>query len=89
MKVHDALEVHLHIFLTSPLDGEGSVPRPQPLYPWGQIPQFALDRRLVGPHSRYTLSEERPPAVENRTVIPRPSSPQPSHHTDKQPGLRM
>jgi hypothetical protein len=90
MKAQDALEVHLQISLTSPLDeGEQSVPCPQPLYPWGQVPQFALDRRVVGPHSRYTLSEERPPAVENRTVIPGPSIPQPIHHTDKQPGLRM
>ena len=90
MKAQDALEVHLHIFLTSPLDeGERSVPRPQPLYPWGQILQFALDRRLVGPRSRYTLSEETPPVVENRTVIPGSSSPHPSHHIDKQPGLRM
>jgi len=84
MKAHDALEVHLHIFLTSPLyEGERSLRRPQPLYRWGQIPQSALDWRLVGPRSRYKLSEERPPAVENRTVIPRPSSPQPSHHTAK------
>jgi len=36
MKAHDALEVHLHIFLTSSLDeGERSVPRPQLLYPRG------------------------------------------------------
>jgi hypothetical protein len=79
MKAHDALEVDLHIFLTSSLDeGERSVPRPQLLYPRGQIPQFALDRRLVGPRNRYTLSEEGPSTVENRTVNPRTSSPQPS-----------
>jgi hypothetical protein len=43
MKAQNALEVLLHIFLTSPLDeGERSVPRPQPLYPWGQIPQLAF-----------------------------------------------
>jgi hypothetical protein len=53
MKAHDALEVHLHTFLTSLLDeGERSVPRPQPLYLRGRILQFGLDRRLAGPRSQ-------------------------------------
>jgi hypothetical protein len=48
------VEVYLHAFLTSALDGSRWVVRftPRPLYPHGKGPCYPLDRRLSGPQSR-------------------------------------
>jgi hypothetical protein len=52
MKTYWGVDVQLHSFLTSKLDGvEWSVSRPGRLTP-GKEPLVPLDRRLDGPHSR-------------------------------------
>jgi hypothetical protein len=38
-------------FLTSALDGVVNF-TPQPLYSWGKIPRYPLDRMLSGPQSQ-------------------------------------
>jgi hypothetical protein len=65
MKTYWGVEVQLHAFLTSALDGgEWSVSRPQGKSPW-----YPLDRRLGGPQGRSGRGGEEknsqlPPGIE-------------------------
>jgi hypothetical protein len=52
MKMYWGMEVKLHAFLTSALNGE-------PLYLWGKSPWYLLGRRLGGPQSQSECCGEK------------------------------
>jgi hypothetical protein len=54
MKMYGAVNVYIHIFLTSALvGGKWSASfTPRPLYPGGKNPRYPLYRRLGGPQNR-------------------------------------
>jgi len=53
MKTYWGVEVRLHAFLTSELDGgEWSASRSRSLYLQGKSPRYLLDRRLGGPQGQ-------------------------------------
>jgi hypothetical protein len=71
MKTYWGVEVQLHAFLTSALDGgEWSASRPGRFTPQGMNPWYLLDRMLGGPQSRSGCGGEEknsqtPPGIEH------------------------
>jgi hypothetical protein len=85
MKAYGGVDVYIHIFLTSALTGnEWSASRPKPLYPRGNSPRYALDRRLGGPQSRSGRRGEEKILDPTWTLTLNPSIVQPiaSRYTD-------
>ena len=66
------VDVKLYAFLTSALDGSGQFHAPA-ASPQAQRPQYPLNRRLSGHHSRYGRLGERKnvPHLGNRNWIPK------------------
>jgi hypothetical protein len=79
MKAYWGVEVPLHAFLTSVLDGgEWSASRPGCFTPQGKSPWYALDRRLGGSQNRSGRGGEEknsqsPPGIEPWNPCPAPS----------------
>jgi hypothetical protein len=71
MKKYWGMEVYLHAFLTSALDGgQWSASRPSRFTPREGAPRYPLDRRLGGPQSRSghggeEKNSQSPPGIEH------------------------
>jgi hypothetical protein len=49
----EGMDVYLHTFLTSVLDGGEWSASHWPLYYWGKSPWYPMDRRLGGPQMQW------------------------------------
>jgi hypothetical protein len=70
MKMYGAVEVYLHVFLASEVDGgEWSASRTGRFTTGERAPRYSLDRRLGGPQSRTEHDGEKkiPAPAGNRT----------------------
>jgi hypothetical protein len=59
MKAYEAVDVYVHVFLTSALVGECSVPHPSRLKPRRKNTPYPLARRLGEPWNRCGRREEK------------------------------
>jgi len=78
------MEVQLHYFLTSALGKSGQFHTPNAISPANRSPKPLESETGWAPEPIWTywkILKSVAPA-RNRTMIPRPSSPSPSHYTD-------
>jgi hypothetical protein len=70
--MYRGVDVYIHIFLTSALDGVVSF-TPRPFYPWGNSLRYSLDRRLGGRQNRSgRRGKENLAPIGTRVPTPRP-----------------